>query len=623
MKKFAKLAAVVLTCIIGMGLAACGKPNVPEGFTSIAYICSGLSGNELDYYQELVDTYNSTQGKEDKVYVDATYILTEYAQYDSELNRNTKYSLANITEAQIKGIATSTARNGFVNLDTVLTDDMKTQMGFDTIPSGMLDAFRVDSTLTNGKYNAGEGAALLGVPISANPHVLYYNPKILKDNGINIVHVGEKELDAYNTANGASLAPCGYAEYLNKPFETATSTKNANGETVYRVFNDRIPMSWAEQRIIARTCQKEFGYTYGYMSEFWYNYGWSVGGDCIVWDDTKNNYTLSLGDKYSNYIADAAVVVNGTQYAQGDVIGGENSLWLSRNESELAKISDKLIEIPSMYEAFVEFNRLGVPTTSNVDAGYPGYGVAPNSTVNRNAYFLTGNNCPFLVDDYSLGPTFSQSAIKNNWDVAPLAQYREYDGGETYYKDNDEGNFQKEYLKVIGKEYDNEVYTGALRKTENGTKVVGRATTASYYKAIAIPSKCPANTQEAALKFISWAAGEEGQKIICKSGIAISNHPEYNMSDEYLNSSSSKCNSYAAALMSFDSYVGDYSYFNSHAWIDNWSATLNGVDGVRGGVWTLQEFLYDGKVVNGEKVSGKLEQANKDLSNMNIRIKGR
>lgn len=612
MKKFSKIASLVLTGCVGagaLGFAACKTgPDVPAGTTVINYVCSELNNSTMNTFKKLVDTYNAGQGKTDLVYVEGKYSATTYSQYGSELRNRPKYSVATVGEDQIRTLATSTAKNGFLNLNTILTDEMKEQIDLDGMPKGMVDSFRMNATVSeDGKYQVGGDSELLAIPISSDPHVLYYNTKIFSDKKINVVHVGETELESYNSANNSKLVACGYAEYKDAPYAGAVSSVNEQGLTVYKVFNDRIAMSWAEQRILARQFQKQFGYEYGYMSEWWFNYGWSVGGDCVRWNEQINNYELSLGSKESNYIADKAVKINGRNYAQGEVINFEDTLHLNQNPSEKAEVVGDLIEIASFYDAFLEFNRMGIPTNKQADAGYYGYGVAPDTTTNRNARFLTGNNCPFLVAQYSDGVnSFSNSTIGNNWDIAPMCQYREYTGEETYYNGNE--TFANEYLKIVGESYgDSGEFKGEVRTTANGTKVVGKVTGASLYTALAIPAKAPEGTTEAALKFILWVAGEEGQKIIGETGTVISNHPSYNMSPEYTGTTK---NAYGAALVTAGSYVGDYAYFSSRTWIDNWSTLLNG--DVRAGNVTLQSFLDQ-----------KLTQANNDLAAMTMHIIGR
>lgn len=632
MKKISKIVTLAMAGIMCCSLAACGKNDVPEGFTGITYLCSGITNSSMNAFKEMVDTYNSTQGQTDKVYVEFSPSVGEkYGNYSSQLKSTTKYSVATVRDDQIRGLATNSAKNGFVNLDPLLTDEIKQYIGYSNIPDGLINRFRVNSsTDADGKYLVGEGANLLGIPIGSQPHILFYNTKIFKDWKINVVSIGEDKLSAYNTSNGGKLMAHGYAEYKENPLPNAQpaleKSKNERNEDVYKVFNNRIPMSWEEQRLLSRFFQNGnstySGYQYGYMSEWWFNYVWSVGGDCIRWNDTKKDYEFSLADNVPNYLATESITVNGTAYVQGDVLHNEDSYYLSQNATELAKVESKVQSLPSTYEAFLEFNKLGIPSNKpekNEDgtpSAYKGYGIAANNLDNRNRYFLTGTNCPFLVEEYQIGvQSFSQSAIGKNWDIAPTCQYRLYDNNGVYYNGTEE--FKNEYLMVIGETYDldgdgvkDDVYTGEVAKTANGTPIVGETGTASWGYSLSIPSKAPAGTQEAALKFITWVAGPEGQKFIGKSNTMIPANLEYALSDEFNNDSSRVCNAYAAALSTKDGDVGDYSYFTSRTWIDNWSGYLNG--DVRRGDKTIQDFI-----------SAKLSQANSDLSSMNLRIKGR
>ena len=611
----------VMAISVATTLGAC-KNNVPEGFTPVGYICCGLTNSNKKVFQDMVDTYNATQGQTDKVFVDATYSLnTEYGQYASELNRSTKYSVATVRDSQIRSLATTTSKNGFVNLEDIASDELKAELG--AIPKELVNRFRVNSTVdSDGKYLVGDGANLLGAPIGSQPHVLYYNSEIFSKQKINVVSVAEDKIGQYNTANGGKLVAHGYAEYKENPLPNANpaleKSANEKGEQVYKVFNNRIAMSWSEQRLLARYFQKVAKYEYGYMSEWWYNYCWSVGGDCIRWNDSKKNYEFSLADKNPNYLATESVTVNGTQYAKGDVLHGEDSYYLYEHEAERDAVISKLYELPSTYEAFLEFNRLGVPTSSEADTGYAGYGIAPTTTTDRTKWFVNGNNCPFLVEAYELGvQSFQNTAVKNKWDIAPTCQYRLYENDGVYYSGSK--TFANEYLMVIGEKYDlngdgtigaDEVYTGEVVTSDNGTPIVGEVGAASVGYALCIPSKAPAGTQEAAVKFITWVLGEEGQKFIGKSNTLVPSNLEYALSDELASDGARIANIYAASLSTSHADVGDYSYFNSRTWIDNWSGMLNGE--VRRGEKTIQDFL-----------DAKLSEANSDLSTMNLHIKGR
>lgn len=93
------------------------------------------------------------------------------------------------------------------------------------------------------------------------------------------------------TGTYANVQPHGYAEYKESPFDGAVSSTNLAGETVYKVFNNRIPMNWEEFRYLSKCFTKTYRTdsptTYGAATHHWFSFGWSVGGDCIGYDGRK------------------------------------------------------------------------------------------------------------------------------------------------------------------------------------------------------------------------------------------------------------------------------------------------------------------------------------------------
>ncbi len=604
MKKTIRVLALlmVVAALLGMVAGCGGKKDVGDK-TVIHFAASGVKASVAPYYQELVNTYNATQGEIDKVYVEMVPSSEQISGLDVSLRSNYLYDVVEVGDDQFKALVLQSA-DYFVPLDAYMTDEVKAAMQYDQIPANLINRFSMNTTAeADGKYLAGEGTQLLALPNGSNPHLLFYNKAILESCGINIVSVAEAELDAYNQANSAKLAPHGYAEYLEAPFAGAKSSENENGEFVYKVFNNRIPMNWEETRILCRAFQKQYDYEYGYMSEWWFNYGWSIGGDCVGYDETKGQYVMTLGDKQNNYLVTQAVTVNGTSYVPGDILSYEDKSWLNQNAAELAKVESSLYALPSQYDATLEFNRLGIPTDKQAEAGIYGYGVAPNTVENRTQRFASGVDCPFLIDSYGEALSF-QKILGENLELAVPTCYREYVGGSTYEKDG------TEYLKVIGETYDGAVYTGEV-KEENGTPIVGRSTAASAASGFFIPKNTRNKNYDAAFKFASWAAGPEGQKIIAKGNTLVPNQMSFALSKEFTESSDRAiANMWAGSWIAQEGDIGDYTYFTTSTWIVEWSQTFN--NDVRKGLMTLEEFLAQKQTV-----------ADNSLKNMRIRILGR
>lgn len=604
MKKTIRVLALLLVVAALLGtVAGCGGKKDVGDKTVIHFAASGVKASVAPYYQELVNTYNATQGEIDKVYVEMVPSSEQISGLDVSLRSNYLYDVVEVGDDQFKALVLQSA-DYFVPLDAYMTDEVKAAMQYDQIPANLINRFSMNTTAeADGKYLAGEGTQLLALPNGSNPHLLFYNKSILENCGINIVSVAEAELDAYNQANSAKLAPHGYAEYLEAPFAGAKSSENENGEFVYKVFNNRIPMNWEETRILCRAFQKQYDYEYGYMSEWWFNYGWSIGGDCVGYDETKGQYVMTLGDKQNNYLVTQAVTVNGNSYAAGEILRYEDKSWLNQNAAELAKVEGSLYVLPSQYDATLEFNRLGIPTDKEAETGIYGYGIAPNTVENRTQRFASGVDCPFLIDSYGEALSF-QKILGENLELAVPTCYREYVGGSTYEVDG------VEYLKVIGEVYDGTVYTGEV-KVENGTPIMGRSTAASAASGFFLPKNTRNKNYDAAFKFASWAAGPEGQKIIAKGNTLVPNQMSYALSKEFTESPDRAiANMWAGSWIAQEGDIGDYTYFTTSTWIVEWSQTFN--NDVRKGLMTLQDFLAQKQTV-----------ADNSLKNMRIRILGR
>lgn len=604
MKKTIRVLALLLVVAALLGtVAGCGGKKDVGDKTVIHFAASGVKASVAPYYQELVNTYNATQGEIDKVYVEMVPSSEQISGLDVSLRSNYLYDVVEVGDDQFKALVLQSA-DYFVPLDGYMTDEVKTAMQYDQIPENLINRFSMNTTAeADGKYLAGEGTQLLALPNGSNPHLLFYNKAILENCGINIVSVAEAELDAYNQANSAKLAPHGYAEYLEAPFAGAKSSENENGEFVYKVFNNRIPMNWEETRILCRAFQKQYDYEYGYMSEWWFNYGWSIGGDCVGYDETKGQYVMTLGDKQNNYLVTQAVTVNGNSYAAGDILSYEDKSWLNQNAAELSKVVGSLYVLPSQYDATLEFNRLGIPTDKQAENGIYGYGIAPNTVENRTQRFASGVDCPFLIDSYGEALSF-QKILGADLELAVPTCYREYVGGSTYEADG------TEYLKVIGETYDGAVYTGEV-KVENGTPIVGRSTAASAASGFFLPKNTRNKNYDAAFKFASWAAGPEGQKIIAKGNTLVPNQMSFALSKEFTESPDRAiANMWAGSWIAQEGDIGDYTYFTTSTWIVEWSQTFN--NDVRKGLMTLEEFLAQKQTV-----------ADNSLKNMRIRILGR
>ena len=222
-----RVAALLLATIMLLSLTACGGGGGKEAAvkeeagdrTIIYYAASYVTAQVRDAYLEMVKTYNEGQGVEDGIYVQMTENAGAISGLNSALRNNYMYDVLQLQDDEFKTLA-SQGGNYFVVLDDYLTEEAKKEMNWEDIPASLINRFRMNTTPDENRiFMAGEGADLLALPNGSDPQVLFYNKSILVNCGINIVSVPETELESYNTSNGASLMPHGYAEYaqLRRP----------------------------------------------------------------------------------------------------------------------------------------------------------------------------------------------------------------------------------------------------------------------------------------------------------------------------------------------------------------------------------------------------------------------
>ncbi|MBD5636219.1 MAG: extracellular solute-binding protein [Clostridia bacterium] len=573
---------------MALPLVACGD-DVPEGTTEISFWYDAtITANK--YYEELARTYNGGQGKIDGVYVRPELtggISTGARPYLTKDSPN----VMTIAETVFKDFAI----DGLYADLTEYYENDKEFYNENDVPAGVANRYRFTRNAGGISY-AGEGQKLVGLPFGSAPYVVLYNKKAFNAYNINIVSCEEENLKAQYP----SLQPHGYAEYLNSPFDGAVSSTNLAGETVYKVFNNRIPMNWEEMRYLAKCFTKTKndgkGYNptsptaYGYVSEWWFNYAWSVGGDCVGYNGEK--YEFTLGDKTPNYLVTAkdGVTVGSVHYAAGETVRYEDKVKLTSTEG--------LYELPSTYTAIAEINRFPIPEGKSYDEGVPGYGISYPDSTDRVTAFTSELAAMATLGGITLAEL--DRNMRGNYDIAPCQQYREYVGGSVYY--DGEETFANEYLKVIGKDG----YTGALKTadgTENGTPVQGNIAACSESPALVVPKNSDPQKYEASWKFIRWAAGPDGQKILAQTGV-VPNQTSVAFSDDYLKTRTD-INLYARSLTAIGGDIGDWAYFQNGNWVKGWSGDFN--DEVRFGNMAFADFFANKKsaaetAINGMKI---------------------
>lgn len=329
--------------LTSMLLTSCGNKDA-AGKTKIQFWGWGDS-TEIKVFKELVKNYNKN-GK-DGVYVE--YTVKPSSSYVSSMDKILGQSKAPdifyVGDGDIKRWATydylEDITNYVKNSSVIKLDD---------IWSEGVNRYRYNTATKTSEATD----PLYCLPKDIGPTVIYYNVDAFKQVGINIISKPE--------------AQC--SEEEKHGFNISTMT-----------FNNRISMTVEEEVALAKILTKKYNAAsptkHGFYTEWWFNYVWSVGGDCLE-RDANGTYHWTLGDTTPN---------------------GPNG------------------ELPSNREMFKHFIDLAIteevmPNPADVSSA-------------RKVSAFEGQEIAMLVGLRAHVPEF-RSACTFDWDVAPLSHQ---DGG--------------------------------------------------------------------------------------------------------------------------------------------------------------------------------------------------
>ena len=582
--------SVILTLLLMLvfALASCDGDDT-SGSNNGVRINFWAIGDQfsMQAYKSLVDDYNANQGV-----IDGVSVKLSFKQDQSD----THYAICGSSRSQVDILGVSdrkffnNAKEGYyTNLDELYADEsLRTKdkdgnyvLNIDDISENLIDRYRFNIDTRTG----GKGQDLYALPMGSDPTLLIYNVDLFNEANINIISVEESNLAAYNAQNNTNYKARGYAEYTvdAAPAQGLKTSTNLNGETVVKVFNNLIPMNYVELNTLSKNFTKSYNSssksTYGILNEWWFSHGWSVGGDCVAWDNELNSYKFILGDENANYMVLEDVQVNGTSYKAGEILSYNDRKYVNSNASF---DKSKLYELPSQYEQFRDFCALSQAKGVKVDSELNGYGISPSPATLQNSskitYFTSGS-VAMVVEGFNQLQTV-RDGTRYNFDVAPLYTYREFEGEEPLGHNE---------LKVIGKSYDGVVFEGNI-KTLNGVSIKSEPVGSSNSTGWTIPSNSA--NKEAAWKFLQWLASDDAVKYLVQANSTAPTSKSYALSDEYANMSGKIVNNFrAVGIMTSQCELGDWSYLEDGQWITVWSNELN--TDVRNGKTDLDVFFQN------------------------------
>ena len=595
MKKF--ICVIFAAILFSVTLFGCGG----VGNSNVKFWVYG-DESELEIYTIMTEEFNETYGKENGIKVDIS--TKPPGNYESLIQ------------------TVSTSKSG-PDVFLCIEDNFKkwVNMGFLTDMTQYLDAVNdIDisdvyaTTVDRLRYDRENNTSnsddpLYGLPLDTKPSALYYNESMFEKAGIIVISVDEENLDAWNDGEVADNRGKTRADYEAEHPELKGVTVPNKGyyrsiypytvdvgwtypdENEVLVFNNCIAMNWDEIEDLAMlftpsyntSAAAEFGTDFGYFTEWWFNYGWSVGGDCLTDLSGNGDWNFSLLDYTPNFMVTGESYTGaytGKTYTKGetlehldkfDIPAGElmtpdneggytyngQKIGIRQSVTEAAE-NGTLTALPSTREAFTRYLKLGAEKTADIE-GEGGLAISPNpltfSTRTRMNYFYSCKMA-MLVDYSSYMATVSEQAEERGfkWDIAPLAVY-------------------KEYVDPLDPDCDETVVVGKTAGQSNSKAMVSRENS---------------QNKESAAKFIKWMASKAGQTIRAENG-HFPNQKELISRVVFPGYAPANVKAFSEAL-EFQG-AGDWWYMADYEWINVWAVPLNSE--VRNGKMTYDAWRAD------------------------------
>lgn len=595
MKKF--ICVIFAAILFSVTLFGCGG----VGNSNVKFWVYG-DESELEIYTIMTEEFNETYGKENGIKVDIS--TKPPGNYESLIQ------------------TVSTSKSG-PDVFLCIEDNFKkwVNMGFLTDMTQYLDAVNdIDvsdvyaTTVDRLRYDRENNTSnsddpLYGLPLDTKPSALYYNESMFEKAGIIVISVDEENLDAWNDGKVADNRGKTRADYEAEHPELKGVTVPNKGyyrsiypytvdvgwtypdENEVLVFNNCIAMNWDEIEDLAMlftpsyntSAAAEFGTDFGYFTEWWFNYGWSVGGDCLTDLSGNGDWNFSLLDYTPNFMVTGESYTGaytGKTYTKGetlehldkfDIPAGElmtpdneggytyngQKIGIRQSVTEAAE-NGTLTALPSTREAFTRYLKLGAEKTADIE-GEGGLAISPNpltfSTRTRMNYFYSCKMA-MLVDYSSYMATVSEQAEERGfkWDIAPLAVY-------------------KEYVAPLDPDCDETVVVGKTAGQSNSKAMVSRENS---------------QNKESAAKFIKWMASKAGQTIRAENG-HFPNQKELMSRVVFPGYAPANVKAFSEAL-EFQG-AGDWWYMADYEWINVWAVPLNSE--VRNGKMTYDAWRAD------------------------------
>ncbi len=572
---------VALCTALFAGCAGGGGSSAPKGSVKINFMYGGNSTMNKMLYN-LAEQFNNTVGAEQKIYVNAVPKTGDLSSIlAQQLPSNSGPDVVILSDEYFK------MYTKYLEDLTPYLDEEELDSYYPTIS----ERYRYDLQ-TN---TSSPDDPTYGIPIYNDTTMLYYNKTAFEHVGVICISVAEEDLEAFNggapDANGKTKADYGitidvpakgYYRSVN-PYIPAEG--EVNGESwkmptkdEILIFNDKIAMNWDEIEDLGMLCTKTHNSDsktqYGYYTEWWFNYGWSVGGNCLEDLSGEGAWAYSLQSGLANFVVNEGKtytgIYTGTVYQAGDTLDIKDIVNANKGDTIHYETDDKtyysytvngtaaaerdfskeladgtLTKLPSTKTAFSRFAYL---------AGVGGLNVCPYpSAMNgvSSPQYFAGGRLAMLVERTSFYADIEKILIDSEWGIAPLPVYKTYEEP----------------------------------KNPNNDTVAAAGVNATHSLGYCLSLSKKSEVKDQAAVFIEWMASE-GQAWLAENGYVSSRISDFDACVENLSYRNPSVVMECAAA----AQAGDWWYMPDRSWIDAWAGPLN--NQVRQGKMTLNEFLY-------------------------------
>lgn len=560
MRRGGKILTGLMACMLaGSCLAGCGG----NGGKTVITFWGTATEEETTVLNEVIETYN--KNNTDNIFLN--YVPQPSTGYADKIG----YALAGTSGPDVFYVGDKVIKRWikFGYLENLQSRIDASDIDLDAMWYSAVSRFRYDPV--NGTSNADDDMYCL--PKDISPTAIYYNKTAIENQGIKVISVDEDKIDAFNAGEpdnvGKTKADYGITGtvlkkgfYRENPYNGVHWTKpiyGSNGKVLETmIFNNRIAMNWDEIEDLAMILTKEANpsmvdkrgnMNWGYFTEWWFNYGWGVGGDCAVDTTGEGDWVFTLGDttqKCLLYNADGS-------YAYND---SHQNIFVEADKTSTYPLAEGQYfgnPLPSQRTALERFVNISRSDNNR------GVAITPTpkqlGTSTALSFFVQEKVGMIVQQNYLVTTLRNLIGDSFEWDVCPLPMYKEY---ETLDGD--------------------EVKTQGINIGHSGTNGFGIWSRSKH--------------KDEAFKVIQYFVSTEAQKIMSNSGFTMCNYRDL-VQSEYVDAQVKKGLS-PQNMQVFADYgdidrQGDWGYVLDDAWIEKWSAALNG--DVRNGLMSVDQMF--------------------------------